>query len=73
MPKALHLSFANLTCRFGERFVLIDLAKEVIYPAFFDRSYSRKYGPTAYFFVMWEWQRLRLKVWKDRSSPFTEG
>jgi hypothetical protein len=50
MPKAFYLSFANLTCRFGERFVLIDLAKEVIYPAFFDEAYSRVYGPTAYFF-----------------------
>jgi hypothetical protein len=50
MPKAFHLSFANLTCWFGERFVLVDLAKEVIYPAFFDEAYRRVYGPTAYFF-----------------------
>jgi len=50
MSKAFYLSFANLTCRFGERFVLIDLAKEVIYQAFFDETYSRVYGPTAYFF-----------------------
>lgn len=50
MPKAFHLSFANLTCRFGDEFVLIDLAKEVIYPAFFDEDYRREYGPTAYFF-----------------------
>lgn len=50
MPKPVYLSFANLTCRFGERFVLIDLAKEVIYPAFFDEGYKRVYGPTDYFF-----------------------
>jgi hypothetical protein len=50
MPKAFYLSFANLTCRFGESFVLLDLAKEVIYPAFFDETYRRVYGPTAYFF-----------------------
>jgi hypothetical protein len=50
MPRPVYLSFANLTCRFGEKFVLLDLAKEVIYPAFFDESYRRVYGPTAYFF-----------------------
>jgi hypothetical protein len=50
MPRPVYLSFANLTCRFGERFVLLDLAKEVVYPAFFDESYRRVYGPTAYFF-----------------------
>src|ERR1017187_7925027 len=50
MPRAFHLSFANLTCWFGERFVLVDLAKEVIYPAFFDETYRRVYRPTAYFF-----------------------
>ncbi len=50
MPKASYLSFANLTCRFGDRFVLLDLAKEVIYPAFFNEAYGRKYGPTTYFF-----------------------
>lgn len=50
MPKASYLSFANLTCRFGDRFVLLDLAKEVIYPAFFNETHRRKYGPTSYFF-----------------------
>ncbi len=50
MAKVSSLSFANLTCRFGDRFVLIDLAREVIYPAFFTRSHRREYGPTAYFF-----------------------
>jgi len=26
MPRTLTVSFANLTCRFGDRFVLLDLA-----------------------------------------------
>jgi len=50
MPKASYLSFWNLTCRFGDRLVLLDLAKEVIYPAFLVEGQRRKYGPTAYFF-----------------------
>lgn len=50
MHRTLNLSFANLTCRFGHDFVLIDLAREVIYPAFFHEEYKRAHGPTSYFF-----------------------
>lgn len=51
MAKVSHLSFANLTCRFGDRFVLVDLAREVILPAFFADGNKRTHGKTSYFFV----------------------
>lgn len=52
MPKKknLSLSFANLTCRFGERFVLLDLFEEVVFPALSNSDFERKYADTAYFF-----------------------
>ena len=50
MAKKSHLSFANLTMRFGDRFVLLDLAQEVTFPAFFSEDHVRSYGTTKYFF-----------------------
>ena len=50
MAKVAALSFANLTCRFGDRFVLLDLAEAVIFPAFFMRDHKRVFGNTSYFF-----------------------
>jgi hypothetical protein len=44
------ISFVNLICRFGENFVLLDLANEIVLPAFIDSKLSRKYGDTTYIF-----------------------
>lgn len=44
------ISFVNLICRFGDRFVLLDLANEIVLPAFVDSKLSRKYGDTTYIF-----------------------
>ena len=50
VPNVPPVSFANLICRFGDRFVLLDFANEVILPAFLDASLERKFGNTVYFF-----------------------
>ena len=49
MARARQLSFLNLTCRFGDRFVLLDLAKQLLIPALFNR-HTRGYASTRYFF-----------------------
>src|ERR1039457_3328551 len=49
-PKTPAVSFANLICRFDDKFVLLDLAREIILPAFTDLSLKRGYGGTTYFF-----------------------
>ncbi len=33
------LEFANFTCKFGDRFKLLDLFEEIVYP-----SFKRKWG-----------------------------
>ena len=50
MTRTPSVLFANLICRFGERYVLLDLAHEVVLPAFTDTSLKRPYGSTSYFF-----------------------
>ncbi|MGA3039596.1 MAG: hypothetical protein ABSF54_02265 [Bryobacteraceae bacterium] len=32
MPNLSTVSFANLICRFGEKYVLLDFAKEIVLP-----------------------------------------
>jgi hypothetical protein len=44
------ISFANVLCHFGERLVMLDLAREVIIPAITDGTLRRRYGQTQYFF-----------------------
>ena len=44
------LNLANFICKFGEKFVLLDLADEIVIPAFTDESFKRKYADTNYFF-----------------------
>jgi len=51
MARKAGVSFANLICRFGEKFVLLDYAREIVIPAFTDRTLSRSYGRTHYFFL----------------------
>src|ERR1700723_2454744 len=43
-------TFANFICRFGDQKVLLDYAKEIVLPAFFDDTYIRSYGKKAQFF-----------------------
>lgn len=50
MARTRKLSFLNLTCRFGDKFVLLDLTKELLIPALFNR-HIRSYGKTHYFFT----------------------
>src|ERR1035438_30208 len=44
------VSFVNLICRFGDKFVLLDFANEIVLPAFTDSKLRRKYGDTTYVF-----------------------
>lgn len=43
------MEMGNLTCRFGEKLVLLDLFDEIIHPAFFG-NLTRSYDETKYFF-----------------------
>ncbi|MGA3134012.1 MAG: hypothetical protein ABSD59_24890 [Terracidiphilus sp.] len=51
MPPTPSIVFANVTCRFGGKYILLDLAEEIAIPAFTDSSLKRRYGPTSYFFI----------------------
>ena len=51
MAKGPSVSFANLTCRFGNTFFLLDLAQEIVLPAFLDSNLKREYSDTTYFFL----------------------
>jgi hypothetical protein len=55
MPRTPSINFANVICKFGEAFVLLDLAEQVIFPAFFDPSLRRKYGETEFLFLDIGW------------------
>lgn len=55
MPRTPSISFANVICRFGDAFVLLDLAEQVIFPAFFDPSLRRKHGETQFLFLDIGW------------------
>jgi len=48
--KSLNMEMGNLICRFGDKKVLLDLAEEVVLPAFIDNSLVRSYDKTSYFF-----------------------
>lgn len=50
MPRSLELEVANFVCRFGEKFVMNDLLKEVVIPAFFSDE-KRSIKGTDYFFI----------------------
>ena len=51
MPRVPSIVFANLTCRFGNRYALLDLAREVVIPALLDVTMKRRFGSTSYFFI----------------------
>ncbi len=44
------LEFENFTCKFGEKFTLLDLFSEIVWPAFQKRRFNRSYKGTDYFF-----------------------
>lgn len=44
-------SFANFICKFGDKKVLLDLAEDVVIPAFTDTTLERTYAGTSYFFL----------------------
>jgi hypothetical protein len=52
-------SFANFVCRFGEKKVLLDYAKEFLISAFTDDTLIREYGHTQFFFYETKLVRLR--------------
>lgn len=45
------VSFANFICKFGDKKVLLDLAEDVVIPAFTDATLERTYGDASYFFL----------------------
>jgi hypothetical protein len=51
MARIPSIVFANLTCRFGSDYFLLDFAREVVLPAFTDSGLRRSFGPTSYFFL----------------------
>lgn len=60
-----HAAFANFICRFGDK-VLVDYAKEVVLPAFFDDKLVRTYGDRTHFhFYDMALERLN----DDRENP----
>lgn len=48
--RTLNMEMGNLICRFGSDHVLLDLAEEVVLPAFLTENQVRSYGSTRYFF-----------------------
>jgi len=50
MAQKREIEFANFTCKFGERKVLLDYATEIVIPAFLVEGLVRSYGNTRYCF-----------------------
>ncbi len=64
------ISFANLICRFGETKVLLDLAREIVLPAFLDHTLLRKSGEdTQYFFYQTELREYQNVFDPDSPVP----
>lgn len=64
------ISFANLICRFGETKVLLDLAREIVLPAFLDHTLLRKSGgDTQYFFYQTELREYQNVFDPDSPVP----
>src|SRR5258708_9070500 len=61
MPKIPTATFANLVCRFGEKFVLLDLADEIVVPAFTDAALKREYASARYFFLNVQMAEVRYE------------
>jgi len=59
MSKGNEVEFANFICRFGEEKVLLDLASEIVIPAFLSTDLLREYGDTRYFFFQTKFIELQ--------------
>jgi len=58
------MQVANFTCRFGEKFVLLDMFDEVVMPAFTNLKRKRKYGDAEYFLIGASWLNLQMGNWR---------
>lgn len=63
MAAVRNITFANFICRFGEHAVMLDLAEEVVLPAFLSGG-SRKYGDSTYSF-----REVSLENFGTREQP----
>lgn len=63
MAAVRNIAFANFICRFGEHAVMLDLAEEVVLPAFLSGG-SRKYGDSTYSF-----REVSLENFGTREQP----
>ncbi len=61
--KELTMEMANLICRFGSEFVLLDMLEPIVFPAFFGESKIRVYGETSFFFF--DVKLVRLKSYEN--------
>ena len=50
MARTLKLEVANFTCLFGEDKKLLDFLDAIVFPAFLNPGWRRKYGKTTYMF-----------------------
>jgi hypothetical protein len=57
------VTFANFVCRFGDRAVMLDLAEDIVFPAFLSGR-SRKYGDSTYSF-----QNVSVENFGSGGSP----
>ena len=55
MSREPSITFANVIVHFGPNLVLLNLAEEVVIPAFTDRNLKRKYSESVYLFINTGW------------------
>ena|ERR1035437_8464118 len=55
MPRQPSITFANVIVRFGPELVLLNLAEQIVIPAFTDPTLRRKFGETVYLFINTGW------------------
>ncbi len=58
MDQHLKMQFANFVCKFGEHMNLLDLAEEIVIPAFSDEELVRTFADTQYFI-------MDFQIWKE--------
>ena len=65
------IEFANFTCTFGEKLVLLDMFDDVIYPAFKEKKHSRPIRGSEYFFL--DTQLVKIKDNKGKVNIGVAG
>jgi len=73
MPKKIAVSFANVICKFGDKYVLIDLANEIFIPALADATLRREFGDTRYFFLDVQVVTSNDSSWFDAPLSYMYG